>query len=54
VRAPDFTQPAWGQNFTDDQLASVISGGRGMMPANPDLPPESVRALVEWVRHMQQ
>jgi mono/diheme cytochrome c family protein len=53
AHTPDFSEPGFAQKFTDDQLTLVISGGRGMMPANPDLPPETVRALVQWVRHMQ-
>lgn len=49
VRAPDLTRPEWQDAVTDDQIASVIRGGRNKMPAF-DLPDSVVKGLVARIR----
>ena len=51
MRPPDFTTAQWQASRTDDELVSLITLGRGMMPAFGDrIPPDGVRALVAHVR----
>lgn len=53
MRLPSFVSATWQASLTDEQLVSVISLGRGMMPAFGDrIPPEGVRALVAHLRSM--
>lgn len=53
MRLPSFASATWQASVSDDQLVSIISLGRGMMPAFGDrIPPEGVRALVEHLRTM--
>lgn len=49
LRAPDLTRPELAR-FSDDDLASVIRGGRNKMPAFEQLPPRVVTALVRHIR----
>jgi len=50
VKAPDLTEKSFLGSRTDDQLAAVIRGGKGKMPAFPQLPPSVVTALVRRIR----
>ena len=50
VQAPDLTRKDWLATVRDDQIAEVIRLGRGRMPAQPDLPPSVVDALVRRIR----
>jgi mono/diheme cytochrome c family protein len=51
MRLPDFASAAWQESLTDDELVSIISLGRGMMPAFGDrIPAEGLRALVGRLR----
>jgi cytochrome c6 len=39
------------QKHTDDELAAIISGGKGKMPAySKSLKPEQLKGLVEYIR----
>jgi cytochrome c6 len=39
------------QKHTDDELAAIIGGGKGKMPAySKSLKPEQIKGLVEYVR----
>ena len=38
--------------MSDDQLAGVITHGKGKMPKYPSLKPEQVKALVEYCRSL--
>jgi mono/diheme cytochrome c family protein len=49
VRAPDLTRPEWQDAVTDEQIASVIRGGRNKMPSF-DLPDTVVKGLVARIR----
>lgn len=50
VKAPDLTDKTFLAARTDAQLAAVIRGGKGKMPAFPQLPPSVVNALVRRIR----
>lgn len=51
MRLPDFASPSWQASRTDEELLSIISLGRGMMPAFGDrIPPDGLRALVGQLR----
>jgi cytochrome c oxidase cbb3-type subunit 3 len=50
VKAPDLTEKSFLASRNDAQLAAVIRGGKGKMPAFPQLPPSVVNALVRRVR----
>jgi mono/diheme cytochrome c family protein len=56
----DFTNPAWGVAKSDADLATLIHEGgvyNGLspaMPAQPDLSPDDLRALVRCVRSLQR
>lgn len=38
--------------MSDDELAGIITGGKGKMPKYPSLKPEQVKALVEYCRSL--
>jgi hypothetical protein len=38
--------------MSDDELASVITNGKGKMPKYTSLKPEQVKALVEYCRSL--
>lgn len=47
----DFTLPTWQASMTDAQIASVLTAGRGMMPAfGEKIRPEGIEALVRHIR----
>jgi len=50
VKAPDLTEKSFLAARTDAQLAAVIRGGKGKMPAFAQLPPSVVNALVRRIR----
>ncbi|MEZ4325518.1 MAG: cytochrome c [Polyangiales bacterium] len=51
MRLPDFASATWQASRTDDELMSIISLGRGMMPAFGDrIPADGLRALVAHIR----
>jgi cytochrome c oxidase cbb3-type subunit 3 len=51
MAAPDFTDPEWQAERTDEELALTIRQGRGVMPAFGDrIPPQGVSTLVGLVR----
>jgi len=50
VKAPDLTAKDFLGARSDAQLAAVIRGGKGKMPAFPQLPPSVVSALVRRIR----
>ena len=50
VKAPDLTEKAFLGARNDAQIAAVIRGGKGKMPAFPQLPPSVVSALVRRIR----
>jgi len=51
MRLPSFQSATWQTSLSDDQLVSIITLGRGMMPAFGDrIPPEGVRGLVAHLR----
>lgn len=53
MRLPSFASPTWQASLTDEQIVSIISLGRGMMPAFGErIPPDGVRALVAHLRTM--
>ncbi len=53
MRLPSFESAAWQATLSDDQLVSIITLGRGMMPAFGErIPPEGVRGLVAHLRSM--
>lgn len=53
MRLPSFQSAAWQASLSDDQLVSIITLGRGMMPAFGErIPPEGVRGLVAHLRSM--
>lgn len=48
---PDFTDAAWQESVTNEDIARVIVQGRGAMPAFGDtLQPQGIAALVELIR----
>lgn len=49
VKARDLTDPGWQAATSDEQIATSISKGRGLMPAAA-LPPETVTNLIKLVR----
>jgi cytochrome c oxidase cbb3-type subunit 3 len=51
--AADLTRPDWQASVTDEQLATVIRGGKGKMPMFPDLPPRIVTGLVARIRALK-
>jgi len=57
-RPRNFRDPRWGRGRTDADLAAIIRGGgaaRGLsvgMPAQPDLSPPQIDALVQCVRRL--
>ncbi|MBK7155843.1 MAG: cytochrome c [Sandaracinaceae bacterium] len=53
MRLPNFQSAQWQATLSDDQLVSIITLGRGMMPAFGErVPPEGVRGLVAHLRSM--
>lgn len=51
ARMADFSQPSWQASITDAQIATVITAGRGMMPAFAQkIRPEGVQALTQHIR----
>jgi cytochrome c553 len=53
MRLPSFQSAQWQASLSDDQLVSIITLGRGMMPAFGErVPPEGVRGLVAHLRSM--
>ncbi len=49
VKAPDLTRPDWQAKVTDEEIATRIREGKGLMPKF-DLPPETVAGLVVRIR----
>lgn len=52
VKAPDLTRADWQAKVTDDEIATRIRIGKGLMPAN-DLPDATIRGLVARIRSMR-
>ncbi len=52
VQAPDLTRPDWQAQVSDEQIAQVISQGKGKMP-KLDLPAPVVAGLVRRVRSLR-
>jgi hypothetical protein len=50
VHAADLTRADWQATVTDADLAAVIAGGKGKMPAFPNLPARVVAGLVARIR----
>lgn len=51
VHAQDFTDKAWQESTTDDQMIEVIKNGRGKMPDfGKKLKDEQIKLLVEYIR----
>jgi len=53
LHAADLTNPRFQTTVTDEQLATVIRSGRGLMPAFP-LPDSTVTTLVQLIRLLGQ
>lgn len=49
VHARNLADPKWQESITDEQLATSIRKGKGLMPAQ-DLPDETVVGLIRLVR----
>ena len=49
MRIPNLSSVAWQQRVSDEEIAEVITKGRGKMPAF-NLPPNKVDGLVKKVR----
>ncbi len=53
MRLPSFASATWQASLSDEQLVSIITLGRGMMPAFGDrIPPDGVRGLVAHLRSL--
>jgi len=53
VHAPDLTREDWQAKVTDEEIATRIRQGKGLMPANNDLPDSTVRGLVARIRALR-
>src|SRR6187399_1942144 len=53
LHAADLTNPRFQTTVTDEQIATVIRSGRGLMPAFP-LPDSTVTTLVQLIRLLGQ
>jgi mono/diheme cytochrome c family protein len=51
MKVRNFADPAVVA-MSDDELAGVITNGKGKMPKYPSLKPEQVKALVEYCRSL--
>jgi cytochrome c oxidase cbb3-type subunit 3 len=49
LKAPDLTRAEFQARASDQQIAGIILGGKGLMPKF-DLPPEIVRGLIARIR----
>jgi mono/diheme cytochrome c family protein len=52
VKAPDLTREEWQAKVTDEEIATRIRSGKGLMPPN-DLPDATVRGLVLRIRALR-
>lgn len=51
VHAQDFTDKAWQESTTDDQMIEVIKNGSGKMPDfGKKLKDEQIKSLIEYIR----
>jgi hypothetical protein len=53
VGAPDLTAAAWQDAASDARIRTSIRGGRGKMPAFPDLSDAALDALVARIRRIR-
>lgn len=52
VKAPDLTRPDWQAKVSDEEIATRIRAGKGLMPPQ-DLPDSTIRALVARIRALR-
>ncbi len=52
VKAPDLTREEWQAKVTDEEIATRIRTGKGLMPPN-DLPDSTIRGLVGRIRTLR-
>jgi len=53
LRVTDLSSASWQQRVSDEDIASVITNGRGNMPSF-NMPPDKVQALVKKVRSFRK
>lgn len=53
LRVMDLSSPSWQQRVSDEDIAKVITNGRGNMPAF-NMPPDKVQTLVKKVRSFRK
>jgi mono/diheme cytochrome c family protein len=46
----DFTNPNFWQKNDNDKISNIIKHGHAMMPAF-DLPPEQIKAIIDYLSH---